>query len=98
MDPIQRDTMFAGLSDREIVEAFGREIRRRSLIGCVFVFPGAGGQGVFTSSTPPNTISHLSAAEQLSIFSEAAAQALSEHAHKISDDTDTSFDPTKWVN
>jgi hypothetical protein len=98
MDPVQCDTMFAGLSDQEMFEAITRELARRDLIGCVFAFPEAGGQARFSSCTPADTISDYSASRQLAVFSEVAALAIAEVQHVVVDDEDTSFNPKEWIN
>jgi hypothetical protein len=98
MDKIQRDVMFAGLTDREIAEAVVVEMRRRNLLGCIYAFPSTGGAGVFASSSPADTLRGLNAAQQLQVFSEAAETAIGERISFVPDDTDTSFDPKGWVN
>lgn len=85
MDPLQKATMFAGLTDREIAEAVVSEMGRRKLLGCIFIFPNTGGASAFASSTPPDSISDLSAAEQLLIFAEVAAQAVTERRTPLLD-------------
>lgn len=99
MDPVQRDTMFAGLSDREMAEAVIREFSRRGLIGCIFAFPETGGASIYSSCTPVDTIRDYSAARQLAVFALVAEKALNETSHVVNvDDEDTSFDPKEWVN
>jgi hypothetical protein len=97
MDAIQRDTMFAGLSDREIVEAVAVEMKRRSMFGCVFMMPAAGAKAVFASCVPPDSMTHATAAQQLTVFAEVAAQSLGERTARIVAEDDTSFDP-KYLN
>lgn len=43
MDTLIRDTILAGLSNSEIAELVGMEMRRRDLIGCLFMTPVEGG-------------------------------------------------------
>lgn len=90
--------MFAGLSDREVVEAAVVEMRRRGLYGCMYLFPATGGAGVFASSSPANSMTKLSAAQQLSVFAEVASYAVGESKTVVPDDLDTSFDPKGFVN
>lgn len=96
MDKILRDTMFAGLTDREIAEAIGMEIRRRGLVGCFYMIPMEGGPGVFSSSSPAETLCDMSVSEQLAAFSGIASVGSVEHMRMLPDEDDTSFDP--WVN
>ena len=98
MDPVLRDTLFAGLADRDIVEAVVCEMRRRELYGCVFFMPMATGPSVFGSSSPAGTLSDLTASQQLAVFAEVASKSIGEKSTKIADDTDISFDPPKWMN
>ena len=86
MDNIQREVMFAGLTDREIAEAIAVEMRRRKLLGCFYAFPEAGGAGVFSSSTPAGLMTGLTASQQLLVFSEVATYALSEVRNPIPDE------------
>lgn len=95
MDSIQREVMFAGLSHREIAEALAVEMRRRRLIGCVYMFPETGGAGVFASSSPAGTMSDLSAAQQLAVLAEVATTATSERRAIIEDMTEGETDPRK---
>jgi hypothetical protein len=90
MDAIWRDTMFAGLTDREIAEAVVVEMRRRNLLGCLYMFPEIGGAGVFSSSTPAGLMTGLTAAQQLAVFSECASMALSERRATLPDEFDDS--------
>ena len=103
MDPILRDTLFADLTDRDIVEAVICEMRRRGLYGCIFLTPMAAGPAAFGCSSSAGTLGDFTAAQQLAIFSEVASRAVNEKAARLSDDTDISFDPNdydppKWVN
>jgi hypothetical protein len=90
--------MFAGITDREMVEAVAVEMRRRNLTGCIFVFPGTGGPSAFASSSPSGTLCDLTAAQQLAVFAGVATTAIAERSAIIPDGEDTSFDPKGWVN
>ena len=90
MDAIWRDTMFAGLTDREIAEAIVVEMRRRKRLGCFYMFPETGGAGVFASSSPAGMLSDLTASQQLAVFSECASMALRETRATLPDECDDS--------
>jgi len=90
MDAIWRDTMFAGLTDREIAKAVAVEMRRRKLLGCLYMFPEAGGAGVFSFSTPAGLMTDLTAAQQLAVFSECASMAIKETRAQLPDEFDDS--------
>lgn len=98
MDTLFRDCVFAGISDRDMVETLIVEMRRRKLLGCVYLFPEAGGAGIFASSTPAGTMLELTAAQQLSVFAEVATYAQAESKTILPDETDTSFNPKGYVN
>ena len=87
---------FEGLSDRELVKEVVLEMRRRRLLGCVYVFPDVGGAGVFGSSSPLGTMRDLSASQQLSIFAHVANMHLSEqHTALAPEGTPEKKD---WIN
>jgi hypothetical protein len=99
MDKLLRDTLFVGLTDRDLAEAVIVEMRRRGLLGCLFMFPNTGGASVFVSSSPAGALSDLSVGDQLSIFAEVASQATSERRQKLeSEVTMDSPTVTKWAN
>lgn len=87
--------ILAELTDREIAQAVVVEMRRRGLLGCVFMFPeGPMVHGVFASSTPAGLLTGYTAAEQLRIFSEVAALSPGEQVTRLADEPT----PPKWVN
>lgn len=90
MDAIWRDTMFAGLTDCEIAEAVAVEMRRRKLLGCLYMFPETGGAGVFSSSSPAGLMTDLTTAQQLAVFSECASMAIRETRDTLPDEFDDS--------
>jgi hypothetical protein len=98
VDSIQRDTMFAGLTDREVAEAVVREMRRRNLYGCVFLLSDNNTRAVFGSSTPKDTMRNATASQQLHFFAEVAAFSIGEKATLLGDGDDTSFDPKTFIN
>jgi hypothetical protein len=95
MDELQRDVMFSGVSDVEMVEAMIMEMRRRKLLGCVYMLPVDGKWARFASSTPAGTMQGFTARQQLTIFAEVAAHAIDEKNKLLDDNTDVTFDPTE---
>lgn len=95
MDKIQRETMFAGLTDREIVESVVYEMRRRRLYGILFTFPENGGPSVMGSSSPPCSLRGMCAAEQLTFFAQCAMLATSEREQPLSEEPE---EGKKWLN
>jgi hypothetical protein len=83
VDPILRDTMFAGLSDREIAEAVVCEMRRRKLYGCLYAFHSTEGTAIFASSSPEGSMRDFNASQQLAIFSQVANTAIVERNREI---------------
>ena len=91
--------LFFGMTDREVAIALITEMRRRGLYGCVFVVPDKGGSAIFGSSTPANTVTGLTAAEQLAIFASVAAHAEGERSTTLPDDTVLNTSQKKeWMN
>jgi hypothetical protein len=94
MDEIQRDTMFSGLTDREIAEAMAREMHRRGVFGILFMFPEAGGPSVCSSSVPAGSMQGWCVAEQLAFFAQVATLAISEREVRL----DSELKDPKWLN
>ena len=47
MDKLIRETMLAGMDEHEMCELIVYEMRRRDLLGCVYMVPIDGGKGAF---------------------------------------------------
>jgi hypothetical protein len=72
-----RDTVLAGLTDQEIAETVGMEMKRRGRIGVMYFFPVEGGNGCFASVAGEHVL-ELSAAEQLAVFAVHAEKSIDE--------------------
>lgn len=89
---------FAGLTNREIAMALIREMRSRGVYGCVYMFPAAGGAGVFGSSSPAGSLAQYTAEQQLTVFAEVAAQGTTQCTTKLADIEATyDTDAKTWV-
>lgn len=85
-------------TNREIAVALIREMRARGVYGCVYMFPAEGGTGVFGSSSPAGSLAQYSAAQQLTVFAEVAAQGTTQCTTKLADIDATYDTETKtWV-
>lgn len=74
MDPAIRDTMFAGLTLRDIAEALVLELKRRNCFGCFYAIPaGENLYGTFTAAMPAGCIHEMPPEQILDIFSQVAA-------------------------
>lgn len=93
-DKANGGSIFSSFTDREIAEAIAVEMGRRKLNGCIFMYPETGGPAVFASSSPPGTISHLRASEQLLIFSDVASEATGEKPTMLPKNTESKG----WIN
>ena len=90
--------IFFGLTDRELVQVTITEMRRRGLYGCIFTVPEGGGSSVFASSTPADTVTGLTVADQLRIFAKVADWAIAEKSSKIADDVTFDTEKKEWMN
>ena len=100
MDRIQRDTMFAGLTEHDIAEALMMELRRRELFGCLFVFDAnedkeTFGKGVFASRSPRSAFEDFSVSQQLALFAELAGGATENGRTSLKNEIDTA-DTSRW--
>lgn len=94
---MDKTSAFYGLTDRELALLVAAEMRRRDLFGCLFIFPSTGGASVFVSSSPEGSLTGLTASDQLAIFAEVAAKAVSEVPTKAVNDDGTP-EKKEWLN
>ena len=93
MDQLRRDTLLAGLTEREIGEVLVMEMRRRGLFGCLIMFGGTEddreAKGVFVSSSPKNTLADFPMAQQLRFFADVSEHAVEGNRTSLNGEVDT---------